>query len=451
MRRAVLVGPVALALALCGGPGRAIELVQKDGLTANAGLEVGAAFLYTKNTNFGAGRIDQKNGGTSGDAQWGEGYLKPSLDLTFDTENSGVVYGGASAIGSLTVGNGDAGGFTDGGDKQVDVEDLYAGWRSGSLLKDSLGEDALDLSLGRQQFHVGDGFLIWDGNTDTGGDGAYWLSPRRAFKMTGLVRVKKDPLSGQLFYLEGDGDQGDSQAAGANLDWQPGFGTIGATYFQILDVNSGFEADTPRKGMQVAALRLNKAHLPDFEDATLYAEYAREFGDGDNVDFNAYAFYVEPGYTFSSLPWSPSITYRFAYFSGDSDPANNTRKDFDPLFYEGDRSWGTWTQGEIVGNYLLFNSNQINQMVRVSANPTEAVEIGALYYHFDLAERNYFGTPVDSRDFADEVDVYATWTINDNVTVGAAYGAAFPGDAAKQVFGNNDTYHLFEVYTTVTF
>jgi hypothetical protein len=93
-------------------------------------------------------------------------------------EKSGVVYGGASAIGSLTVGNGDVGGFTDGGDKQVDVEDLYAGWRSGTLLKDSLGEDGLDLSLGRQKFHVGDGFLIWDGNFDTGGEGAYWLSPR---------------------------------------------------------------------------------------------------------------------------------------------------------------------------------------------------------------------------------------------------------------------------------
>jgi hypothetical protein len=362
-----------------------------------------------------------------------------------------VVYGGASAIGSLTVGDGDAGGFTDGGDKQLDVEALYAGWRSASLFADSLGEHGLDVSLGRQDFHVGDGFLIWDGNFDTGGDGAYWLAPRSAFKMTGLIRLKKDPLSGQLFYLEGDGDQGNTQAAGVNLDYQPGFGTIGATYFQIVDVKADFQAETPRQGMQVAALRLDEAHLPDFEDATLYAEYAQEFGRGNHVDFNAYAFYVEPAYTFSSLPWTPTITYRFAYFSGDSDPNDNNRKDFDPLFYEGDRAWGAWTQGEIVGNYLLFNSNQYDHMVQISASPTDAVTIGAIYYHFDLAEKNYYGTSVDDRDFADEVDVYTDWTVTDNISVGALYGVALPGNAAKEVFGDNDPYHLFEVYTILTF
>ncbi len=451
MARMLKVGLGATALILGGAPGQAVELVQKDGLSVEAGLEVGAAFLYTKNTNFGSGRVDLQSGANSGDAQWGEGYVKPSLDLTFDTEKSGVVYGGASVIGSLTVGDGDAGGFTDGGARQVDVEGLYAGWRSGSLFEDSLGEDGLDLSLGRQDFHVGDGFLIWDGNFDTAGDGAYWLAPRSAFKMTGLVRLKKDPLSGQLFYLEGDGDQGDTQAAGVNLDYQPGFGTIGATYLQIIDVKSNFEAETPREGMQVAALRLNDGHLPDFEDATLNAEYVQEFGDGDHTDFNAYAFYVEPAYTFSGLPWTPTLAYRFAYFSGDSDPNNDTRKDFDPLFYEGDRAWGAWTQGEIVGNYLLFNSNQVNHMVQLSAYPVEEVGIGVIYYHFDLEEKNYYGTPVGERDFADEVDVFADWAINDNLAVGALYGVALPGDAAKEVFGNDDPFHLFEVYTTVTF
>ena len=192
--------------------------------------------------------------------------------------------------------------------------------------------------------------------------------------MTGLLRLKIEPVSGQLFYLEADGDQGDTQVVGANLDYQPGFGTIGATYLQIVDANASFEADTPREGMQAAALRLNEVHWPDFEDANLYAEYVQEFGDGNHVDFNAYAFYVEPAYTFSWLPWTPTIAYRFAYFSGNSDPGNDKRKDFDPLFYEGDRSWGTWTQGEIVGNYLLFNSNQVNHMVRLSASPTDAVD-----------------------------------------------------------------------------
>ncbi len=451
MARMIVVGLGALALVVGGGSGQAIELVQKGGLTVNAGLEVGAAFLDTENTNFSAGRVDLKSGDNTGDARWGEGYLKPSLDLTYATEAAGTIYGGASAVGALTVGDGDAGGFTDGGDKQLDVEDLYAGWRSGKLFEDALAEDALDLSLGRQDFHVGDGFLIWDGNFDSEGDGAYWLAPRSAFKMTGLIKLQVDPVSGQLFYLEGDTDDGDTEAVGINLDYEAGFGTLGTTYLQIIDDEGDFDAATPREGMQALSLRVNELHWPDFEDATLYAEYVQEFGDGDNADYRANAFYVEPAYTFSWLPWTPTLAYRFAYFSGDSAPDDDRRKDFDPLFYEGDRNWGTWTQGEIVGNYLLFNSNQVNHMVRLSASPTDALEIGALYFHFDLAEKNYFGTPVGERDFADEVDVYADWTITDNLSVGALYGVAFPGDAAKEVFGADDPFHLFEVYTTLTF
>jgi Alginate export len=451
MARMIVVGLGALALVLSGGPGQAIELLQNGGLSVEAGLEVGAAFLDTENTNFGAGRVDLKSGDNTGDAQWGEGYLKPSLDLAYETEARGTLYGGASAVGALTVGDGDAGGFTDGGDKQLDVEGLYAGWRSGELLADSLGEDALDLSLGRQDFHVGDGFLIWDGNVDNEGDGAYWLAPRSAFKMTGLIRVHVEPVSGQLFYLKGDSDNGDTEVVGVNLDYQPGFGTLGATYLDIIDDEGDFDAAVPREGMQALALRLNDVRWPDFEDANLYAEYVQEFGNGDNADYRAYAFYVEPAYTFSWLPWTPTLAYRFAYFSGDSDPGDDRRKDFDPLFYEGDRTWGTWTQGEIVGNYLLFNSNQINHMVQLSASPTEAVSIGAIYYHFDLAEKNYYGTPVSDRDFADEVDVYTDWTITDNISVGALYGVAFPGDAAKEVFGADDPFHLFEVYATLTF
>ena len=222
-------------------------------------------------------------------------------------------------------------------------------------------------------------------------------------------------------------------------------------YFQITDVDGRFDAETPREGMQVATVRLNDVRVPGFQDAGLYAEYAKQFGDGDDVDFDAQAFYVEPFYDFSWLPWSPRLAYRFAYFSGDPDPDDEDREDFDPLFYDYSRSWGTWTQGEIVGEYLLFNSNQVNHMVHLSATPVEPVSIGALYYHFDLAEDNYFGTPVDDKDFADEVDVYVDWTVNDNLLVGALSGVAWPGSAAEEVFGEDDPYYLLLAYAIVTF
>lgn len=448
---------VAAMLAMGGIPsGQAVELMQRDGLTLEAGIEAGAGYFHTENTNFGAGRFDLRSGEVTGDAQWAEGYVEPSLGATFESEGAGTFYGLASAVGSLTRGDGDAGGFTD-HDGSIGIEQLHAGWRSGSLLADSLGEDALDLSAGRQDVHIGDGFLIQDGNFDTEGEGGYWLGARTAFSFAGLARVNTSPLGGQLFFLRADADQGHSEASGVNLDFglsEVGLGeeaVFGAMYLQITDVDPSFEAGTPRDGMQVATVRLNDLRVPGFEDAGLYAQYARQFGDGQNVDFDAQAFYVEPFYDFSWLPWTPRLAYRFAWFSGDPDPTDNDRQDFDPLFYDYSRGWGTWVQGEITGEYLLFNSNQVNHMVHLSAYPTEEVGIGAIYFHFDLEEEDYFGTPVDERDFADEVDLYVDWAINDNLAVGGLYGVAFPGDAAKQAFGDDDTFHLFQVYAIVSF
>ena len=451
------MGALAVTLVLAGARAAgAMELLERNGLTLNLDIEAGVGGLLTKNTNFGLGRIDLPNGDISGDAQWGEGYVKPGLSLEYGSA-AGAFYGGASGVGSLTVGDGDAGGFTDGGDKKLSLESLYGGWRSGTLLAESLGEDALDLSAGRQDFQVGDGFLIWDGNLDNKGDGAYWLGPRSAFELAGLARVNTTPLGGQLFFLSADHDQGDTELIGANLDYalsDLGLGdesVLGGMYFQITGVDGRFDAETPREGMQLATIRLNDVRVPGFQDAGLYAQYAKEFGDGDDVDFDAQAFYVEPFYDFSWLPWSPRLAYRFAYFSGDPDPDDGDREDFDPLFYDVSRSWGTWVQGEIVGEYLLFNSNQVNHMVHLSATPIEPVSIGALYYHFDLAEDNYFGTPVDDKDFADEVNAYVDWTVNDNLLLGALSGVAWPGSAAEEVFGEDDPYYLLLAYAIVTF
>jgi hypothetical protein len=458
MARLIVWMSLGAAIAALGAaPAQAIEAALSDGFSIEAGIEAGAGYFLTENTNFGAGRFDLRSGEETGDAHWGEGYLKPSLGAAYDSETAGIFYGLVSGVGSLTVGDGDAGGFTDGGDGSITLEQLYAGWRSGALFADTLGEDALDLSAGRRDFHVGDGFLIQDGNFDTEGEGGYWLGPRTAFSFAGVARLDTSPLGGQLFILRGDADQGHAEPVGLNLDYALGdFGlgddsTVGAMYFQIVDVDSRFEADTPRDGMQLATLRLNDLRLPGHQDFGIHAQYAHEFGHGENVDFDAQAFYVEPFYEFSSLPWTPTVAYRFAWFSGDADPDDDDRRDFDPLFYDYSRGWGTWVQGEVTGEYLLFNSNQVTQMVHVAAYPTEEIGIGALYFHFDLEEKNYYGTSVGERDFADEVDLYLDWTLNDNLYLGALYGVAFPGDAAKEVFGDDDPFHLFSIYAVVTF
>ena len=342
----------ALIFALLGiAPGRGAEVFERGGLTLGLGLDVGAGYFHTRNTNFGLGRIDLETGEISGNAQWFEAFIEPRLEAEYQAD-AGTLYGAVSAIGASTRGDGDAGGFTSGNEEDADLEYLYAGWRSGRLLADTFGEDVLDLSFGAQDFQIGDGFLIWDGDFDTGGDGAYWLQPRSAFDLAGLARINTMPIGGQVFYLKGDDDQGHAELVGANAEHTSGFGTVAGTYFWIFDADAGFDAEIPREGMQVISLRASELHWPDFEDLALHAEFAKQFGNGQDADFDAQAFYVEPAYTFSWLPWSPTLAYRFAYFSGDSEPADGDREDFDPLFYGLSRGWGVQPGG--IGKTVWF-------------------------------------------------------------------------------------------------
>ena len=57
--------------------------LERNGLTLSLEIEAGVGGLLTENTNFGLGRIDLPNGDISGDAQWGEGYVKPGLSLEY--------------------------------------------------------------------------------------------------------------------------------------------------------------------------------------------------------------------------------------------------------------------------------------------------------------------------------------------------------------------------------
>jgi hypothetical protein len=109
-------------------------------------------------------------------------------------------------------------------------------------------------------------------------------------------------------------------------------------------------------------------------------------------------------------------------------------------------------QGEIVGEYLLFNSNEIAHRVKLSVTPSANLSAGLTYYHFDLAEEQYFGAAVDSTDFADEVNLYVDWhNDEESLYLSALAGIAFPGDAAEEAFGTDEATGLIEVLATIVF
>lgn len=73
------------------------------------------------------------------------------------------------------------------------------------------------MSFGQQEFEVGTGFLICDGNLDFFDKGAYWLLPRYAFKTAALLRLNTRPVRGDAFYLKTDRDLNDTARSSASI------------------------------------------------------------------------------------------------------------------------------------------------------------------------------------------------------------------------------------------
>lgn len=430
---------------------QAIEVKLGD-LNIALGGRAGLGYVLTGNTNFGAGAdvgLDGEIDDDDRDVDYAEGFLQPRVDLTYEAGEFGIFYGATSVIGAATRSDGDAGGFTFSNPEDIDLGHLYAGWKSGEAFPD-LGTDAIDVSLGRQDFHIGDGFLIWDGNFDTGEDATYWLAPRTAFDNTGLIRLNTGPVHADAFYLKGDQDQEHSELVGGNFEYtSEGKGALGLTYFNIVDSEDKLLL---RKGLNVASVRVHDIVVPAIPSLSLRGEYARQWGDNDGIETDAFGWYAEAAYSLNEvLPWSPTLSYRYSAFSGDGDPDDGRNRSFDALFFGAGRGWGTWFQGEITGEYLLFNSNNNVHMVHLNVAPTESVSAGLIYFNFTLDKANYFGTPVDDKDFANEVNAYVDWSVTDHIYVGAVAGLGWAGPAAEEVFGDDDTYQLAEFVVTVTY
>ena len=406
-------------------------------------LEFGFGGFGNWGTNFGVGRFDPNTGVPEGDPTFGEVYVEPALDFSHSLGAHGEWYGRLSTVAALTVGDGDPAGFTSGGDGQIALEAANLGWRSGGT-EDSAHRPVFDVSVGPQEFDVGDGFLIDDGNFDAGDDGATWLLPRQAFRRAFVGRMDFRAIHVDAFFLEADRDQENTAIAGTNVEYRVGEGHVGVMFFEVVDT------DVPnlyaaRDGMETYSVRVNDLRWPALPNVAVHGEYVRQTGAGDDGDFDAEAWYGEAAYTFSGLPWSPTLSYRHAYFSGDADPTDSTRREFEPFFYGFDkRGWGTWFQGEIGGGWYLYNANQQNHYVHLSAAPTEAWSVGLVGLRYELAESNFLGTPVAESHFGDEFNAYADWSVTDYLVLSLAYGVMRPGQAAIEVFGDDENFHTLE-------
>lgn len=423
----------ATAVAAVSTPSLAYNIYDKDNIELNVDIEAVVGTFYSEERyNLGAKS-------EAGDAKWQEGYVKYGLSGRHSIGSGGGLYGAVNLVTSGTWGDGDAGGFTSGEERETTLEDAYVGWRSGSLIP-VLGENGLDISLGRQPFTIGDGFLINDDALNFGDalnapgldfnrGGAYWLAARKAFNETAIVRIGgSDGLRADLFWLSSDNRaQAEMELAGINAEYVGQKGTFGLAYIEGLDVDDTYAPVTgylSRDGQQTTSLRYQGN--AGVEALFLSAEFVNQ-KPGARSGKDANAWYAEAGWTFSDLPWAPSVNYRFSTFD----------QRFDPLFFGFNRGYGTWFQGEVAANYAgPFNADTEVHHLGLKATPSETLSVGALF--FDFSDTAGGTGHLD----AQEVNVYAEWVVSPHLIISPVVGFYNPdksaADGGSQI-GSNAT------------
>lgn len=278
--------------------------------------------------------------------QWFEGFVRPALSGHYTLASESEFYGKVSAVGERTYGSVPEAFGQD--VSSFGPEDLYIGWRSGTSL--TIGDNALDFTLGRSQYQIGHGFLLHDGAAEGGTRGGYWTNARKAFEFAAIGRFKPGPHTVEMFYLDKDElpeSNSGTRLFGLNYECRTGEDdstTIGATYMKFA---AKPDVDPGRDGLNVFNLRAYTAPIPSAPGLSFEFEYTSE-RNGEALDSNAWT--LLGAYELQDVSWKPKLSYRYAFFQGD-DPATAANENFDPLlpgFYD----WGSWWQGEIAGEYL---------------------------------------------------------------------------------------------------
>ncbi|MNO24002.1 hypothetical protein D3C76_138130 [compost metagenome] len=405
----------------------AYELYADDDSHLDAKVEAVFGLFHSEENYALSGRLSE------GSSSWREGYIKYGVSFDQGLAGFGSTYGAFGLLSSGTWGEGDAAGFSDGSERTTKIEDASLGWRSGKLF-DALGEDGIDLSFGRQNIVVGDGFLIdgdalnlgkgvADGEFNRGG--GYYLAARKNFDQTAVLRIGgKEGWRSDLMWIKSDNRaQAKSEMAVATLEHVAEAGTVGLTYIDVTDVDEQYASpiQLERDGMKTYSLRATGN--AGVENLFLSGEYAnQEKRNADNED----AWYLEAGWTFADVAWKPNVSYRYSRFS----------EAFDPLFYGFSRGYGTWFQGEVAGNYAgPFNSNSRIQNVSFKVSPLENLNIGLLLFNFDTIDRNLGNTD------GHEIDLYAEWGVTENIMIMPVIGLYQPDKSFEEggtQLGNND-------------
>jgi Alginate export len=270
------------------------------------------------------------------------------------------------------------------------------------------------------------------------------LPPTIAFGQGRLGPLMLRPtLNAQLVgFAEGNAGFG-GQWSYVKNDWVMKYMKLGVMYFKIYN-----SKNVSRDGMNGVYGYHEATPLSSLPDLSYTTSYVWEGNSKNSGLKNAIGWYAGPAYQLSTLPWEPQLFYRYASFSGAG------TKSFDFLF-AGLPDWGSWFQGEILGEFVLSNSNLNSHQVRLKLQPNEVLTLNLIYYKFLLYEKNQeFGlTPsrVSSSSLADEMDMILDVSLTNWWSMTATFAFAVPNDGFREAVNGSATWLSGMLYTNFNF
>lgn len=325
-----------------------------------------------------------------------------------------------------------------------------------------------DLTVGRQDIRLGNWLVVADGE---GQDQALWLNFHDSFPFAARLDGNFGALTTTLYWARSDnyfqkldetalfGPVEDVEVAG--LQGQYNFSEtnyVFAGVHQKIDDGSRATDDNIYLGPGLVADNDTTAwdlgvHL-EMAGLLLEGEGVYQNGDagvlaGQDRDRDAFGGFASATYNLP-VTYAPWVRGSYFYFSGDDDPADDEASDYDPMF-SGFSAWNRFVIGEIAGELHLPNSNKRVAVAEVGFSPAEAVFVTLMYLNHKLDENYWLFVPTSSDEWADEVNLLIDAPLNDHLFAHFGTGWSKPGDAAEEIFGDDQDTYFAQVWLNYSF
>ncbi len=376
---------------------------------------------------------------TGSRASWAESWVEFGVGGVTQLGQSNVaIYGAATGIAVAARGQ-DI--FRDDPRQTLDWEKAYAGLVAAS---DDRSRSA-NVSIGRQNFTLNDGFLVsqFGSQWNAGPRPGVYLAPRTTHDFAALGTFRLDDWNATAFYLDpNEYEPLETHTRLAGLNLRRAFTDrfhADISYIRAVESDTVYAAPSGIVGTR-EGLNTYGAHVRWADPAVapgIWLEGELAYQNHSEFPMSAFAGYATAGYLASSLPWTPSLSYRFSAFSGD-DPGTETYERFDALYSGG---LSEWLQGISLGK-VLRPENRLTHRVRLNLAPTERLNLTFDWFMHRADELNNIGanpviSTLVSRDLGQELTMTTRWAISDRLYFLGVAGIALPGEAIKAAAGGD--------------